>query len=473
MKKISILLLISLGLFAANEPLHIDLNIYTNKSFLNKTYKLKQSGEINTKVPSYITLKDIKYEIDKQCKIDNSSLSNILEETNSDLKELRAKKDKLINNMEILTVKNSLLKTFSLEKIDNFSKIDKISTYLTKNLVKNLSSITKLKKEIEEIDKKIKEKKWIKEKYKRLKISFTCKTKNYKLTLSYPQKNIKYTPFYNINANIHNKSLTIERKATLFYSGIENYNNINLNIYSYKYNQNVAPTHFYPIYLGGKREIMYAKSSIAMDNVPNENINNLETKFQELPTMSSFKIKNAKLKSGEKNLLNIDKEILNASFKTVIDAYGTNKAYLEASVKTKKDYNSAQTNYFLNQNPIASRYIKKIKKETITKLYFGENEHIQIKKELIKRLNKKTFFGDKEVSTKNWKFTIENKKDEATQISFIQRIPLSKDANIEIKAIEKPKANLKKPNGMIIWNFLLEANDTKKIIFGYEISNQK
>ncbi len=249
----------------------------------------------------------------------------------------------------------------------------------------------------------------IKEEFKELKTSYTCKSTQSKLKISYPQDSIRYTPFYNISANINNKSLSIEKKATLFYSGVENYENVDLNIYSYRYNQNVAPQHFYPEYLGQKRVAPYAKTMMAMDSVQKSAPNIEKIQHQELATKSLYKIKSAKLKANENNLLHVDKEILNASFKTIIDAYGTNRAYMEASIKTKKDYSGAHANYFLNQNPIAARYMGRVQKDKETKIYFGEDEHIQIEKELIKTLDEKTFFGDKKVSTQNWKYTIKNK----------------------------------------------------------------
>ena len=474
MKKIYLLLsTTALGLFGATEPLHVNMDIYTNKSFLNKTFSLSQSGEISTKVPLGTTLENIRYKVDKECKIDKNILSNSIKKLNPNIEILRNKKAQKTNELEALKAKDKLLKTLSLESVEDFSKIDKISSYLTKNLTNNLALISNIKKEILEIDKKIKEIQSVKEEYKELKISFTCKTLNKKLTVSYPQKDIKYTPFYNISANINNKSLSIDKKATLTYKGVENYENIDLNIYSYRYNQNVAPQKFYPKYLGQQREVMYAKSAVVMDSVSKVKVNSPRIRHLELATKSLYKIIDAKLKAGEKNLLHVDKEVVDVTFKTVIDAYGTNKAYLEASIKTTKDYSAANANYFLNQNPIATRYMSKIQKDKETKLYFGEDEHIQIKKKLVKTLDEKTFFTDKKISTQKWEYLITNKKPYLTKISFINRVPVSKDADIKVKVIEEPKANLQDAKGKIIWNFSLKANESKKILFGYEISNSK
>jgi hypothetical protein len=388
------------------------------------------------------------------------------------MEPLRNERDKKIHEIKALKAKDSLLNTLSLENIKDFSKIDEISSYLTKNLVENLTQITNLKKEIVKIDKKLKETNSIQEEFKILKTVYTCNSIEKELKISYPLNSIRYTPFYDISANIHNKSVTINKKATLFYKGVEDYENIDLNIYSYSYNQNVEPQRFYPKYLGQKRKVLYAKSAMVMDSVEKA-APNMSVQHQELATKSLYKIKDAKLKSNEKNLLHVDKEIVNADFKTIIDAYGSNKAYMEATIKTKKDYSGAHTNYFLNQNPIAARYMGKIQKNRNTKLYFGEDEHIQIKKELIKTLDEKTFFGDKKISTQNWKYTIINNKPFATDIEFITRIPVSKDADITVKTLAQPKFDSQSAKGKTIWNFKLKKDGKKEIIFGYEVSNSK
>ena len=210
-----------------------------------------------------------------------------------------------------------------------------------------------------------------------------------------------------------------------------------------------------------------------MDTMEESAMNSPIVQHEELATKSVYKIKEAKLKSGENNLLHVDKEIVDASFKTTIDAYGSNKAYLEAIFKSKKEYSGAYANYFLNQNPIASRYMDKIQKDKETKLYFGEDEHIQIKKELIKTLDEKTFFGDKKISTQNWEYTITNTKPYNTKVEFITRVPVSKDGDIKVKTLAQPKFDSQNAEGKTIWKFNLNPKTNKKIIFGFEVSNSK
>ncbi|WP_024954495.1 DUF4139 domain-containing protein [Sulfurospirillum arcachonense] len=475
MKKLLLgLTLLTINLSANTKPLHVELDIYANQSFLNKSFTLQNSGEITTQVPAYSTLENIKYKIASSCAIQKHNLSNTIKNPNENIEKLNEKKRQITHEIEALVAKESLLKSLSLQKIDKVSKIDSITLYLTKNLVANATQIDTLKKELTQIEKELKETQALDKEYKELKITYTCDRENKKLQIIYPQNSIKYTPFYNISANINNKSISIEKKATLLFQGTENFKNIDLNIYSYRYNQNVAPQPFYPTYLGEERPKVYKKALMAMnDSVKESSINTRNIQHTDLATKSVYKISNVSLFSGEKNLLHVDNQLINATFRSVIDAYGTNKAYLEAIIKTKKDYSSAYAQYFLDSNPVAKRYMEKIYKDKETKIYFGENEHIQVKKELIKTLDEKTFFGDKKVSTQNWKFTIINKNPYSENINFITKVPVSKDANIKVKTLVEPAFDTQNAKGKTQWNFTLKANQDKTIFFGYEISNSK
>lgn len=456
------------SLFATTTPVHVELDIYSNKAFLNKTYELRESGEITTRVPTQTTLASIRYKTEQSCQVKSSSLSHVKKEINPELQNLRKDKAKKSLEVEAIVAKNRLLKTLSLERVESLSKMEQISSHLAKNLIENLRLKEILKKEIEQIEKELNEISSTKERYKKLVTIYECRVPWKKMTISYPLNGIRYTPFYNISANTHDKSITIEKKATLFFKGVESYKDIDLNIHSYRFNQKVAPLPFYPRFLGQKMRAHLAKSEAVMSVA-----RDIDIQHQELETKSLYRVKGVELKAGEKNLLRIDKKVVDASFKSVIDAYGTNRAYLEATFKSEKSYISVHANLFLNQNPIASKHINRIQKDKETKLYFGEDQHIQIEKELIKTLDEKTFFGDKKISTQNWKYTITNKKPYSADIEFIARAPVSKDANIEVNTLARPEFNSQSAEGKTIWSFRLEANAKKEIIFGYEILKTK
>lgn len=477
LKKTVVGLFCTVALFAQTEPFHTELDIYTNKSFLKKSFKLKQSSKITTKVPSSINLLDVQYNIGKNCTIDGAILSQkkkLQDEISKNIDKLKKKKQNLNIELQALFAKEKLLKSLSLKDQTSPAKIDKISSYMMQNLIINSKEIVRLKEKIKQIDQMLKDINGIDRKYKDLEVAYTCKKSKKTLEISYPQNNIKYSGFYDINADTKAKTLTIDKRAKIDYKGIENFNNIDINIYSYVYNQNVKPQKFYPRYLGQNTPKMYkqAKAIMRSEAVMLDSNGANAITHQEMETKSFYNIRNTKLIYGDKNVFHVDTEVLNTNFKTIIDAYGTSKAYLQASIKTKKNYPKGFVKLYLNHNPIASIFMPRIKKEADTKLYFGEDEQIQIKKELIKTEDEKTFFGSKNISTLKWEYKIINKKSKNAEISFINRVPVSKDAGIDVKIITVPDATSVTAKGKMTWDFILKAKETKNIVFGYEISKR-
>lgn len=466
---------LSLSLFASAEPLHVDLNIYSNKSFLNKSFSLMQHGEINTIVPAYTNLENLRYEISDGCKVQKQSLSFKKEkQKDEEVQKLSDTKDKLTYEIEALKAKEILLKSLTLNTIEEITKADEVSQYLTNSLIQNFQKTKTLKQELANIEELLKEKTTATSYFKEFNIAFTCKDIG-SLNITYPINELSYNSFYDINANTENKSVSIEKKVSLDYKGVESFERIDLNIYSYSFNQNVAPNTFYPKYLSNNQIMPKAKALMAVqaDAIEESTIQPRIIEHENLTSKSVYSLKDISLSNKEKNLLHVDTEMSDANFISYIDAYGTNKAYIQASFKMKKDYSKGVANLFLDSNPISSRQMKNIKKGVIQNLYFGEDEHIQISKELIKTLDEKTFFGDKKVSTQNWKYTIKNAKPFSTKVNFVQRVPVSKDGDIEVKTFAQPSFDAQDAQGKTEWNFTLEPTQSKNIIFGYEVSNSK
>ncbi len=442
------------SLLAVDKPLHVELNLYKNKTILKKIFDINSTSSLNLNLPPYITLKDIK--IDSTCSIKNYAISNKIPFENSQ------KERDIYFEIDRLKTKNSLLRSI---KIDGENSIEKVEKILD-NLTENLKKITLLEEEL----KKLKSDDRFLNEYKKLHLKYACDD-NGVLSISFPLNSIRQSDFYNLFANSSQKTLTVEKFSKLFYKGVEDLIDIDINFYSYAFNQRVKPKKFYPNYIG---EAKKAISKLSVKKVfqydSTASINNQT--YNQTISKSFYNLKNQTLLSNKNTLFNLDKKIYDAHFQTYIDAYGSNRAYIEVAFKADRKFARGIANFYLDDNPITTRYIQDIQKTTLSKLYFGEDEQIEIKKELIKTLSDKTFFGDKTIQTQNWKYTITNTKPYSTTINFVHKVPVSKDPNIKVEVFSEPKYSTLSPNGKIEWKFKLEGNRQKEIIFGYEIKKE-
>lgn len=234
----------------------------------------------------------------------------------------------------------------------------------------------------------------------------------------------------------------------------------------------MKPHTFYPKYLRNSKPVQYKESmmkSASMAVAPRSEMKNSKVIRKELNTIYSYSLSDITLKMNKKSIIDLDAEITDAKFGYIIDAYGSNKAYLQANFKTKKTYKRLHVQEFLNSMPIASEYIYEIKENIPHKLYFGENQFVHVKKELIKTKNENEFFTDKETSIQKWEYTITNNNKKDIDVEFIARTPVSKDGDITVESIAEPMYDKQSTEGKTIWNFKLEKNGKKDIIFGYKI----
>lgn len=458
-----------------------NLDIYTNSAFITKTTTLEKSGDVTLQVPAYTTLLDIRFSLQKGCEISNPELSKKLElETKDSLhvKNLLEEKSKILNEINALKAKEELLKTLSLKNEFDVKKIEKISSYLTTNLIKNQNEINMQEKRLKEIEKILQESVTLDKEYKNLHVSYQCQSDKSKLQISYALKELSFTPFYEIYANDTQANIKLKYRAKISQNGLEDLKNIDMHIYSYALNKEVNPQVFYPRYIYKKPETLYKESVAAI--MPRALMKNSDTlieqreiTLEELGTKYVYSIKDVTLELNKELLIDINTEQIDAKYTSYIDGYGTNKAYLEAEFLTKYEYQSAPVKLFLNAMPISQYTMPPIKKESPTKLYFGENQFLHVNKELIKTESQKTLFGGSEVDTQKWKYTLTNRAKKTLHVSFVQSVPVSKDGDVTVKTIAEPNYTSQSAEGKTSWEFELKTDETKEIIFGYEITKKE
>ncbi len=163
--------------------------------------------------------------------------------------------------------------------------------------------------------------------------------------------------------------------------------------------------------------------------------------------------------------------IKNVEFKVVIDAYNTLTPYLIAEFVPLKDYaKSDEAIFFIDDMYVGSDRFYGAKKGEKSKISFGKDNKIVVKKEVLKDYREKTFFG-KEIHTYIVRYTIKNKHNSSIKVSFVDSVPPVTSDNIKVELLEiekfKPK-RYDKVKGKIEWEFSIPANDEYILKYGYK-----
>jgi len=111
-------------------------------------------------------------------------------------------------------------------------------------------------------------------------------------------------------------------------------------------------------------------------------------------------------------------------------------------------------------------------KDTLS-LSLGRDKRIVVKRQKLKALTSRKFIGINQKETFAWEISIRNTKAEAIQISLEDQIPVSQNSQIEITAIDLAGAKCNKDTGKLLWGLNLQPNETRKIVFNYEVKYPK
>lgn len=111
-------------------------------------------------------------------------------------------------------------------------------------------------------------------------------------------------------------------------------------------------------------------------------------------------------------------------------------------------------------------------KDTLS-LSLGRDKRIVVKREKLKELTSRKFIGTNQKESYAWEISVRNTKSEPVRVSIEDQIPVSQNSQIEVTAVDLANAVYNKDTGKLSWDLKLQPNETKKIVFKYEVKYPK
>ncbi len=477
MKKIALLLAVTGSLFASTEIKSID--IFTNKTFVNQKINLASKS---VDLIGQVRLEDVRFLLKEGCKVNSSDIEHVNFE-NDDLsikiEELKGKINAKHNEIKALQSNISFLEKTSITNIANSNSLKNTSEFLKKEILANHNSIFALQKYIKEDNEELKQliKKRANSKFTKLDFDVSC---NSDVLISYPIYNLSRNGFYEINYDSKDKKIDIKNSSFLTQSSGVDFKNIDINLYTYNFSNQLKPNKFYPKYLDvyNPKSVAYAQEEVMMMDaaMPMKKMARLKAAprptfaYVEDTTKSFFKASNITLLSGKKTEVTFAKDEYKANDSLEIDGYSSAQAFYKVDFISKKLYGVLNAKLFLDGTYIGRNSLKEIQKDKESEIHFGTNRFIDVKKELVKDMKEEPFFSMNKLKTqKIWEYKITNNSSKIQSLTLLERVPVSKHEDIKVKLIGKSKENKFDKNGKIYFDLKLKPNESKIINFGYEI----
>ena len=165
-------------------------------------------------------------------------------------------------------------------------------------------------------------------------------------------------------------------------------------------------------------------------------------------------------------------------FSIALDYQATPKlspyAFIHSKVTNDKDYPlmAGNLNVFVNDNYIGRSDIKTIGRNEEFDLYLGVDEEIKIKKTELVEKRKKAMLGLRTRKDYAYKFELANYKKDPVNLTVIDQIPVSKNADIKAELVSSsvdPMENKEQPKelGILKWSFDLKPGEKREFDYAF------
>lgn len=202
----------------------------------------------------------------------------------------------------------------------------------------------------------------------------------------------------------------------------------------------------------------------------------LEVASVEKQTNVSFEIKMPYtiLSDGKQAAVDIG----NYDFKAAYEYYAVPKVFADAFLTAKiTDFNdinliSGEANIFFEGTYLGKTLLDVQQADTLT-ISLGVDKNVSVKREKQKGYTERQFIGSSQKDSRHFVIEVKNRKSQAINLTIEDQIPVATNSDISVEKQELSKAKLDEVTGKLIWQFLLQPNEQKKLDLKYQVKYPK
>jgi uncharacterized protein (TIGR02231 family) len=111
-------------------------------------------------------------------------------------------------------------------------------------------------------------------------------------------------------------------------------------------------------------------------------------------------------------------------------------------------------------------------KDTLS-VSLGRDKRIVVKREKLKDLTSRNFIGSTKKESYAYEISVRNTKAESIKIIVEDQVPVSQNTQIEVSLQDVGGAKFDKSKGKLVWELELKPNETRKLIYKFEVKYPK
>ena len=317
------------------------------------------------------------------------------------------------------------------------------------------------------------------------------------IVIDYVVPHAGWSPTYDIMADDADSPVKLFYKANIYQNSGVKWNNVRLSLSTGNPKEGVQAPVISPWYVafympqtylnnaqGGVMSKAYSKPVIAEDRAGSVMLaDNYESTINQYVSVdnsgvnTSFDIDLPYTipSDGLRHLVAIKKFELPATYSYYAVPKLDKDAFLQAHITNWEDLNllPGQTNIFYEGTYVGQGTIDVRNVRDTMDISLGRDKKIVVKRERDTKLRSVKTIGTNVRETFAYTITIRNTRKENVNLVVEDQQPVSNDKDIQIEDKETGGADYNETTGSMKWNLNLNANETKKISFGYTVKYPK
>ncbi|MBE8727468.1 DUF4139 domain-containing protein [Flavobacterium hungaricum] len=181
------------------------------------------------------------------------------------------------------------------------------------------------------------------------------------------------------------------------------------------------------------------------------------------------------LSNGKIHSVSLKEIKLPATYKYYAAPRVENEAFLLAEIADYSKYNllRGEANIIFEGMYVGKTFIEPNQTSDTLNLSMGRDKKVSIKREKVADKSGTKFLSARKEQTFTYDITVRNNKKENVELLLKDQYPLTTNKEIEVELLQSDGAKVNSETGILTWQLLLKANETKKFRISYRVKYPK
>jgi uncharacterized protein (TIGR02231 family) len=317
------------------------------------------------------------------------------------------------------------------------------------------------------------------------------------ITLSYVANNAGWSPQYDLRATNTKSPVQLSYKANVFQATGEEWKNVKLRLSTANPSQGGLKPELSTWHLDFYQPVVYqyrqekqrsaapamsraaeapADKSEAIEELSAQSLADFVSTVQTtLNVEFDISLPYTVVSAAKPTLVDIRNSELKAAYEYAVAPKLDLEAFLMAKATGWEDLNllPGEANIFFEGTFVTKTFIDPNNIKDTLSISLGRDKRIVVKREKQKDLTTRKVIGTKQQESYVWEISLRNTKNEAVKIRVEDQIPVSQNNQIEVVATDLGGAKFDATSGKLTWNLTLQPNETKKLVYKFDVRYPK